>query len=60
MYMLPFAAPNVENDTKIGITIRPALPKVAAPKGYKYDIIIMYVEIKLINNDSRGVAIKML
>ena len=38
MQMLPLAAPNVENDTNIGITTRPAFPKVAAPKGCRCDV----------------------
>ena len=32
-YVPPLAAPKVENATRIGITIRPAFPRVASPNG---------------------------
>lgn len=33
VYVPPLAAPKVENATRIGITIRPAFPRVASPNG---------------------------
>ena len=50
VYVLPLAAPKVENATITGMMIKPAFPNVALPNGYDNNIedIMWYLIINII------------